>query len=276
VPAGKPGESWIVLVGFDPAAPLGPAEVKIAATLWRLQLKQARHLQVYDHLKETLFGVVRCLSTAIEAKDPYTCGHSERVARIAVRLGQELGMSRGETSDLYLAGLLHDVGKIGIRDEVLLKQGPLTDEEFAHVQEHPVLGDRIVSNVKRLAYLRPGVRSHHERYDGTGYPDGLAGEEIPRMARILAVADACDAMMAARRYRPALPPARIEAVFAAGAGTQWDPQVIDGFFACRDELYPVCQRGLGQSVYRAVERAVVAKPGSSRPLEPSSSAASVG
>ena len=147
-------------------------------------------------MRETLFGVVRCLSTAIDAKDPYTCGHSERVARISVRIGQEMGLSRGEVSDLYLAGLLHDVGKIGIRDEVLLKSGPLTKDEYTHMKEHPITGDRIVSKIKRLSYLCAGVRSHHERYDGTGYPDGLAGESIPLMARIIAVADSCDAMMA--------------------------------------------------------------------------------
>ena len=151
-----------------------------------------------------MFGIVQCLSTAIDAKDPYTCGHSERVARIAVRLGEVMNLSRGEISDLYLAGLLHDVGKIGIRDEVLCKPGPLTAEEEEHIREHPIIGERIISNVTRLAYLRPGVRGHHERFDGGGYPDGLAGEAIPPIARILAVADSCDAMMSARRYRPAL------------------------------------------------------------------------
>ena len=167
-------------------------------------------------------------------------------------------LSRGEISDLYLAGLLHDVGKIGIRDEVLCKPGPLTPEEYAHIREHPVIGERIIANVTRLAYLRPGVRGHHERFDGKGYPDGLAGEAIPLMARILAVADSCDAMMSARRYRPALSPARIEAIFREGAGTQWDPRIVEYFFACRHDLYAVCQRGLGQSVYMAVERAASA------------------
>jgi HD-GYP domain-containing protein (c-di-GMP phosphodiesterase class II) len=164
-------------------------------------------------------------------------------------------LSRGEIGDLYLAGLLHDVGKIGIRDEVLCKPGPLTPEEQDHVQEHPTICDRIVSNVTRLAYLRPAVRGHHERFDGKGYPDGLVGVAIPRMARTLAVADACDAMMSARRYRPALAPARIETIFREGSGTQWDPEIVRAFFACRHDLYSVYQRGLGQSVYMAVERA---------------------
>jgi HD domain len=236
--------AWMVVLSPDPDHPLSESDFRIITVIWRLQARNNRNVRLYENLKETLFGVVRCLSTAIDAKDPYTCGHSERVARIAVRIG-----------DLYLAGLLHDVGKIGIRDEVLFKPGPLTAAEFAHVREHPVTGERIISNVSRLAYLRPAVRGHHERFDGAGYPDGLAGEGIILPARILAVADSCDAMMSARRYRHAFAPARIEAIFAEGTGTQWDPKIVQCFFACRHELYDVCQRGLGQSVYMAVERA---------------------
>ncbi len=248
-------DTWVIAVSYNKARPLQLPDLKLISVIWQLQLEYVRHASVQDHLRETLFGVVRCLSTAIDAKDPYTCGHSERVARISVRLGQEMGLSRGEVSDLYLAGLLHDVGKIGIRDEVLLKSGPLAKDEYTHMKEHPITGDRIVSKIKRLSYLCAGVRSHHERYDGAGYPDGLAGESIPLMARIIAVADSCDAMMCARRYRPALSPAKIEAIFREGAGTQWDPVVVEHFMACRQELYSVCQRGLGQSVYMAVERA---------------------
>ena len=245
----------MVAVSLEPGRPLDDSDLRIIQVIWRLQVGHHRHVRVYENLKETLFGIVRCLSSAIDAKDPYTCGHSERVARIAVRLGEEMHLARGEISDLYLAGLLHDVGKIGIRDEVLCKPGPLTPEEQRHVQEHPIIGDRIVSNVTRLAYLRPAVRGHHERFDGEGYPDSLVGEAIPKMARVLAVADSCDAMMSARRYRPALAPARIEAIFRGGSATQWDPEIVRSFFACRHDLYAVCQRGLGQSVYMAVERA---------------------
>jgi HD-GYP domain-containing protein (c-di-GMP phosphodiesterase class II) len=255
LPFEDPRPSWMVAVGLDPRCPLGDSDLRIIRVVWRLQVGHNRHVAVYENLKETLFGIVQCLSAAIDAKDPYTCGHSERVARMAVRLGEAMGLSRGETSDLYLAGLLHDVGKIGIRDEVLCKPGPLTPAEEAHIREHPIIGERIIASVTRLAYLRPGIRGHHEWFDGRGYPDGLAGEAIPPIARVLAVADACDAMMSARRYRPAIPPARIEAIFREGSGAQWDPQVVRSFFACRHELYAVCQRGLGQSVYLAVERA---------------------
>jgi len=254
-----PRPSWLISLRFD-GEPFLPADLRVIRVIWTLQAGQRRHFQVHDNLRETLFGVVRCLSTAIDAKDPYTCGHSERVARIAVRLGEEMDLSRGEISDLYLAGLLHDVGKIGIRDEVLHKEGPLTAEEYAHIKEHPVTGERIIQNVTRLAYLRPGVRGHHERFDGKGYPDGVVGEAIPKMARILAVADACDAMMSTRRYRPALGSDRIEEIFREGSGSQWDPEIIGHFMTCRNELYAVSQRGLGKSVYMAVERAASASP----------------
>ena len=256
-----PKPAWLAALSFEPDQPLDSTALRIMKVVWRLQLGHNKHAGMFDNLKETLFGVVHCLSTAIDAKDPYTCGHSERVARIAVRIGEEMKLSRGEISDLYLAGLLHDVGKIGIRDDVLFKEGPLTPAEFEHIKEHPAMGERIIANVTRLSYLRPGVRGHHERFDGKGYPDGLAGESIPLMARVLAVADSCDAMMSARRYRPALPQERIEAIARQGAGTQWDPRVVDHFFACRADLYAVYQRGLGQSVLMAVERAVGGEAG---------------
>jgi HD-GYP domain-containing protein (c-di-GMP phosphodiesterase class II) len=256
LPIKCPRSSWLVAVRLCDDHAFQAADLRVARVIWQLHLDHHRHDRAHDRLKETLFGVVRCLSAAIDAKDPYTCGHSERVARIAVRIGEQMGLSRGEVSDLYLAGLLHDLGKIGIRDAVLRKEGPLTPEEYLHIQEHPVTGERIIANVTRLAYLRPGIRGHHERFDGNGYPDGLVGEAIPQIARILAVADSCDAMMSVRRYRAALSEARIEQIFRKGAGTQWDPRIVHHFLECRHELYGVIQRGLGQSLYSAVERAV--------------------
>jgi HD-GYP domain-containing protein (c-di-GMP phosphodiesterase class II) len=170
-----------------------------------------------------------------------------------------MGCSDAFVSEIYLAGLLHDIGKMGIKDSVLQKAGKLTDEEFRHVQEHPVIGDRIIAPVPELAAARPGVRNHHERYDGKGYPDGLAGEDIPLLARILAVADSCDAMMSARPYRTAMPTDEIDKIMQEGAGRQWDPRVIEHFMACRGLLYPICQRGLGESIYVAVDHALRAR-----------------
>jgi HD-GYP domain-containing protein (c-di-GMP phosphodiesterase class II) len=248
--------AWVVALRFSAEPGFQLADMKAMSLARRLLLIHRQNAQTYEKLKETLLGVVRCLAAAIDARHPYTWGHSERVARIAVRLGQQMRLPGGALSDLYLAGLLHDVGKIGLRDDVLQKPGALTAEEFAHVKEHPVIGDQILSNIKSLAHLRPGVRNHHERYDGGGYPDGLAGERIPLMARVLAVADSCDAMMSDRPYRRALPTARIDAILTEGAGTQWDSEVIRHFLACRRDIYPICERGLGESVCAAVEHAL--------------------
>jgi HD-GYP domain-containing protein (c-di-GMP phosphodiesterase class II) len=222
----------------------------------RLLASHTRQWQAAEKLKETLLGLIHCLTAAIDAKDPYTCGHSERVARMAVRLGQAMGLSECVVHDLYLAGLLHDIGKIGIKDSVLLKPGELTPEEMKHIQEHPIIGDRIISNIRQLAHLRPGVRNHHERWDGKGYPDQLAGLETPLMARILAVADSCDAMLSARPYRAAMPVRTMEAVFGSDAGRQWDPQIVQHFLACKEDLYGIRQRGIGNSVVLAVDQAV--------------------
>jgi HD-GYP domain-containing protein (c-di-GMP phosphodiesterase class II) len=249
-------DSWLVALSFHPRRLFQPVDLKVLLLARRMLLNHRHQIHVYEKLRDSLFGLVRCLTAAIDAKDPYTWGHSERVARIAVRLGKQMGLPAAILSDLYLAGLLHDIGKIGVRDSVLQKPGKLSDEEFAHIKEHPLIGDRLVANLKPLQHLRAGVRNHHERWDGTGYPDGLRGEAIPLQARILAVADACDAMMAARPYRPALAPERIDAVMQGGAAAQWDPDLVAIFMACRHELYSICQRGLGDSVFAAVERAL--------------------
>lgn len=252
---------WITALSFHPRRAFDQADLKVMRLTRRMLINHRQQEQVYDRLRESLFGLVRCLTAAIDAKDPYTWGHSERVGRIAVRLAKQMGLPGPFQSDLYLGGLLHDIGKIGIRDSVLQKPDALTDEEFAHIKEHPLIGDRLVSNIQTLQHLRPAIRSHHERYDGTGYPDGLAGEDIPLMARILAVSDGCDAMMAARPYRTPLPPEQIDLIMKRGAGTQWDPQIIEHFLTCNQEVYSICQRGLGDSVFAAVERALRADQG---------------
>jgi HD-GYP domain-containing protein (c-di-GMP phosphodiesterase class II) len=248
--------TWVVAVRFRATRPFEAADLKPMMLARRIFLNHHRHSRLHNRLKDTLFGLIRCLTEAIDAKDPYTRGHSERVARIASRLGRQMNLPANAVSDTYLAGLLHDVGKIGIRDNVLQKPGALTEQEAAHIQEHTVIGDKIVANVPQLQHLRPGVRNHHEHYDGSGYPDGLAGPSIPLLARILAVADACDAMMADRPYRSALPPARIDAILLAGAGKQWDAEVVQHFLRCRHELYRICQPGSSDSITQAVENAM--------------------
>lgn len=255
---GRSAPAWMAALAFSPDRPLaGDAvgRVRVAARAARGRQQAAR---AAADLSEALFGVVQGFAAAIDAKDPYTYGHSERVARMATRIGRQMGLPAGTVSNLYLAGLLHDIGKIGVPEAVLRKPGRLTDEEFAQVQAHPVIGDRILAGIRQLAHARPGVRSHHERVDGLGYPDRLAGDAVPLLGRVLAVADTCDAMLSARPYRPPLDPLAVETELARGRGAQWDPAVVDGFFGCRHEIYAIRQTGLGASVYQAVNHAVAA------------------
>ncbi len=211
-----------------------------------------RAAERYHDLKDLLLGLTRALTSAIDAKDVYTVGRSERVARFAVELGRELGLQEDELNDVCLAGLLHDVGMLGIRESVLCKPGPLTAEEYEHVKQHPILGYRILAGLKPLTHVLPGVLHHHERYDGLGYPEGLAGENIPLVARILAVADAFDAMGCARPYRSAMPDQHIVEVLSEGAGGQWDRKVIEAFLRCRDRLLGQRERGPEEASWHPV------------------------
>ncbi len=246
---------WLVAVNPLDDRPF-VAEVELLQTVASLVANQRANARLYGELKELLFGVIRSLSAAIDAKDPYTSGHSERVARIAVRLGEELGLAHQERSDLYLMGLLHDIGKIGIEDEVLKKPGKLSPEEYRKIQGHVRIGVRILSDLKKLHHLLPGVAAHHEHLDGSGYPAGLAGEQIPLSARILAVADAFDAMSSSRPYRRRMSPSEINDVFRSGSGIQWDSNVVEALFACRPDIERIRQKGLGESVLRAVDGAM--------------------
>ena len=228
---------WIVALSFTAEKRFTTGDMKIMALARRQFLTRRQHDQLYQRYMDTVYGLVRGLTAAIDAKDCYTQGHSERVARIAVRLGQELKLPSELIGDLYMAGLLHDIGKIQVREEVLGKPSPLTTEEAAHMRQHAALGHQIVAGLKQLEHLGAAVRHHHERWDGTGYPDGLVGEKIPLLARILAVADAFDAMLSDRPFRPALPPDQVERTLANGAGSQWDPQIIAVIHTRRKAIY---------------------------------------
>jgi putative nucleotidyltransferase with HDIG domain len=247
---------WLVALSFKPARLLDVTDLKVMALARRFFLQERQRVRSQDKLKSTLLGLVSCLTAAINAKNPYTSHHSERVARIAARLGREIGLSSEAQSNLRLAGLLHDVGKIGIDTSVLEQAGPLSAEQRAQIEQHPVIGEQIIAGVPSLAHLRPAIRNHHERFDGTGYPDRLAGAAIPLPARILAVADSCDAMFSARPYRAGMSAERVDAILSGGAGSQWDPEVIRPFMACRRELYAIYQTGLGASVRHAVSDVV--------------------
>lgn len=247
---------WIVAVNPSDGRPFATPEVELIQPVASLIGTQRTNGKLYGELKELLFGVIRALTAAIDAKDPYTSGHSERVARIAVRLSEEMGLSANQRGDLYLMGLLHDVGKIGIDDGVLKKTEPLTPEEYRTIQSHVAIGVHILEDLKKLSHLLPGVAHHHEHYDGTGYPGGLAGEAIPPAARILAVADGFDAMSSTRPYRRRLTPMAIDEILRKGAGVQWDPRVVEALFACRADVEAIRQKGLGESLQRAVNDTV--------------------
>jgi HD-GYP domain-containing protein (c-di-GMP phosphodiesterase class II) len=174
-------------------------------------------------------GTVRALTAAIDAKDPYTRGHSERVGLLTRQIAEAMGFDRAMVAEAHLAGLLHDVGKIGVPESVLCKAGKLDDEEFDWIKQHPVIGHRILQDIEPLAPMLPGVLHHHERIDGRGYPDGLAGRDIPLIARIIAVADGFDAMSSNRAYRDGMPREKVRAILIEGRNTQWDADVVNRF-----------------------------------------------
>ena len=182
------------------------------------------HRERFDRLSLQL---VHTLAGAIDAKDAYTNGHSERVATYAREIALRAGKSESVQENIYLIGLLHDVGKIGIPDTILNKPGKLTDEEYAVIKTHPLQGDKILRNISEFPELAIGARWHHERYDGYGYPDGIAGEQIPEEARIIAVADAYDAMTSSRSYRDPLSQERVRSEIVNGRWSQFDPVFAD-------------------------------------------------
>ena len=189
------------------------------------------------HEKELLLrGVIRSMINAIDAKDSYTCGHSDRVAEFARLISRALSLNSDHCERIYMSGLLHDVGKIGVPDHVLNKPGKLTVSEFELITQHPVIGFEILRHLENLSYVLPGVLHHHEAVDGSGYPHGLKGDQIPLCARILAVADAYDAMTSNRPYRLGMPTERAEQILKDGADAQWDRGCVDAFFRSVDGI----------------------------------------
>ncbi|MCZ6572668.1 MAG: response regulator [Planctomycetota bacterium] len=174
-------------------------------------------------------AIVATLIEAVEAKDRFNKGHSRRVAALARNFAERLRLPLREREILETAAKLHDIGKIGIPEEILNKPGRLSDREFQVIQDHPTIGERILAPLDFLAEIRPIVRHHHERWDGAGYPDGLSGEEIPHPAAVLAIVDAYDAMISDRPYRRGLSPSQARDILQSGAGTQWDPDLIQRF-----------------------------------------------
>lgn len=216
----------------------GPASrnARLLSTIASMMTAHGNSAHVLDEHEDLTTNVIRALVTAIDAKDEYTRGHSERVALYGRRLAEEVGFDAKACQKIYLTGLLHDIGKIAISDAVLKKPTYLTDDEFREIMQHPDEGWAILCDLRQLDYVLPGVLHHHERFDGKGYPDGLAGEEIPLDGRILAIVDGYDAMTSDRPYRAGMPQDKAIEILRGGAGTQWDPALIDLFLKILPEI----------------------------------------
>lgn len=193
--------------------------------------------RLYEQQATMFLGTISSLIRALDAKDPYTRGHSDRVAALARQLARKAGLGEKTAERYHIAGLLHDVGKIGVPEAVLCKPGRLTDEEFGFIMRHPQIGYNILDGVPGMQDLLPGVLHHHERYDGKGYPGGLAGEDIPLIARVLCLADTFDAMSSNRAYRSAMTRDTVLAEITKCAGTQFDPELAPLFVSMDFEEY---------------------------------------
>src|SRR5215210_2743806 len=180
-----------------------------------------------ERFAETYHAMVRSLALALEARDGYTGEHSDAVERLSVAVAGRLGLDRAQVADVQWTALLHDIGNIGIRDRVLHKPGRLDEDEWALMHEHPVIGERILRPLPGFGSVATAVRHEHERWDGGGYPDGLAGEAIPLASRIVLACDAWNALVSDRPYRQALPATDARAELERGKGSQFDPRVVD-------------------------------------------------
>jgi len=208
-------------------------EIELARTFSKKLSLKIENNALYDIFYNNLLNTLKSLVLTIEARDSYTKHHSERVTKISVEIAEMINCPSEEIDAIKFGGYLHDIGKIGVRDTVLLKPSRLTDEEFREIRMHPVIGDNIIKPLGSFPNERLIVRHHHERFDGTGYPDGLGGEDIPRVARILSIADTYDSMTTTRPYRKALSHETAIEEIRRCAGTQFDPSLVEAFLETR-------------------------------------------
>lgn len=228
-PHSKELSGSVLFVRAEKQVPFQAVDMNIASTLVKMGVAVIGNIIYAQELSETYVQTVASLVRAMETKDAYTCGHSNRVAQIAVDLGRYIGLPEHELQMLEWTGLLHDVGKIGIKDNILCKPGKLTNEEFDHIKLHPVKSYNVLEPIAGLQKIMPAVRHHHEHYDGSGYPDGLAGENIPLHARILQVADVWDALTSTRSYRKAMSKEKAMDIMTEEAGMVMDLKLIKEF-----------------------------------------------
>ncbi len=239
-PIERNGEELGILIaggknGDDPQ--VSSHETKLLESISGMLGACLENAELYHRQHLTFIGTVHALSAAIDAKDQYTQGHSERVAMLSAMLAEKIGFSEEEVERIRISGLVHDVGKIGVPESVLCKPGRLTDVEFDMIKAHPRIGYEIMKDIPDLQDILPGVLHHHERWDGNGYPERLAGENIPMMARIMALADTFDAMSSNRAYRAGMPREKVFAEFHKCAGSQFDPELVEPFLSLDFGIY---------------------------------------
>ncbi len=229
----KPADLDLVVLSVKKALEKKRLEEEVLAYRSRLERlveeRTAKLQQAYRVLKKAHLDSVKVLAEAIDAKDPYTRGHSDRVTKMSLKVAFKFGFSEDRQENLEYGALLHDIGKIGIKDEVLQKPSALNSEEYEYIQEHPLIGAKIVEGLDFFKDKILVIRHHHEHFDGSGYPDGLAGEAIPLEARIVAVPDAFDAMTSARPHRGMMPLQDVLMELEKCKGTQFDPKVLEIF-----------------------------------------------
>ena len=244
---------------FDIYAKQAASSVNNAFLHSLVNIKNDELSRTYETLRHRYMDTIEALRLVVDAKDIYTRGHSDRVGYFVMKIGEKMGMSKQQIEVLRVAGIFHDVGKIGTADDILIKSEKLSEEEMLEIRKHPIKGANILSAVSMFKDVVPIVRSHHERVDGRGYPDGLKGEDIPVNARVISVADAFDAMVSDRQYRSHLSLEQAKQQLLEGRGTQFDKDIVNVFIellmeydVMREELAWTFDRSIGQNI-RAVE-----------------------
>ncbi len=242
----------VLVIERDSAQPLSEMQLRTIVTVGTQLALSVENLRLLDELRGTFMAAIESLATAVEARDGYTELHCRRLAAFSTLMAERLGLASDEVEAIRLGALLHDVGKLGIRDSVLLKDDRLSPDERRHIEEHPEIGHRIVGGIVGLSPTTLGcVRHHHERWDGTGYPDGLAREEIPLGARIVAIVDVWDALSTMRPYKGAFPQGRVREILQKDSGTRFEPALVDLFLELLDEC--------GEEMLALIERTFSAR-----------------
>jgi HD-GYP domain-containing protein (c-di-GMP phosphodiesterase class II) len=255
VPMGPPERPLGCLFALDKqTGDFDSSDAKLVRSLADESSIYLENARLFDDLHGLLMGLLHSLTSAVDAKDAYTCGHSERVALLSRHLARAAGLKDDEVEQIYVAALLHDVGKIGVPEAVLQKTGKLTEEEFTQMKRHPAIGARILQDVRQLRHILPGVLHHHERFDGRGYPDSMAGQNIPQMGRIICLADSFDAMTSDRTYRRGMPIEVALGEIQKCAGAHFDPALAEVFLKTTADEYRELLRDHGDKARKLLQR----------------------